>query len=89
MQSAELKQGLKPKVKERVDVNAAVKKTPSRKGEPERRQKTKFTVSDALTASDDNYEKASGPSLAAVRRRREKEKNESTRSFKLTRKDCS
>ena len=74
LQSAELKQGLKPKVKERVDVNAAVKKTPSRKGEPERRQKTKFTVSDALTASDDNYEKSSGPSLAAVRRRREKEK---------------
>ena len=74
LQSAELKQPVKAKVKERAEVTPAPKKTPSRKGEPERRQKTKFTVSDALTETDDTYEKASGPSLASVRRRREKEK---------------
>ena len=46
----------------------------ARKGEPERRQKTKFTVSDALTESDENFDTPAGPSLASVRRRREKEK---------------
>ena len=46
----------------------------ARKGEPERRQKTKFTVADALTESDENFDTPAGPSLASVRRRREKEK---------------
>ena len=46
----------------------------ARKGEPERRQKTKFTVADALTESDEDFDTPAGPSLASVRRRREKEK---------------
>ena len=58
------------------------KKTPSRRGEPERRQKTKFTVVDALTESDENYERNSGPSLASVKRRREKEKLKAREALK-------
>ena len=46
----------------------------ARKGEPERRQKAKFTVADALTESDEDFDTPAGPSLASVRRRREKEK---------------
>lgn len=46
----------------------------ARKGEPDRRQKTKFTIADALSETDEDFETISGPSLASVRRRREKEK---------------
>ncbi|MGB1361428.1 MAG: translation initiation factor IF-2 [Alphaproteobacteria bacterium] len=46
----------------------------TKKGEPERRQKSKLTVVDALAESDDDFEIPSGPSLASIKRRREKEK---------------
>ncbi len=50
------------------------KKSPSKKGEQMRRGKAKLTISDALTQTDENFSAPSGPSLASVRRRREKEK---------------
>ena len=60
------------------DMGAAINKTKTpkkaRKGEPERRQKSKFTIADALSETDDNFDMVSGPSLASIRRRREKEK---------------
>ncbi len=62
--------------KDNVDAEKEKFKSPkkARKGDPERRQKTKFTVTDALTESDENFDTLAGPSLASVRRRREKEK---------------
>ncbi len=63
-----------PTKKDEADTSRMKTPKKARKGEPERRQKTKFTVADALSESDDSFDTVSGPSLASIRRRREKEK---------------
>ena len=66
------------KTASKKDITQEINKTKipkkTRKGEPDRRQKAKFTVADALSETEEDFETVLGPSLASVRRRREKEK---------------